>query len=51
MAFALLVVLALEAPEGGTALVLAKAGVVVIVEDEFAGKGSGPFSQAAYNRW
>ncbi len=39
MAFALLVVLAHEAPEGGTALVLAEAGVVVVVEDEFAGEG------------
>ncbi len=46
MAFALLVILAHEAPEGGAALVLAEAGVVVVVEDEFAGEGGGPFCRA-----
>jgi hypothetical protein len=46
LAFAFLVVLAHEAAEGGTALVLAEAGVVVMVEDEFARKGGGPFSRA-----
>jgi hypothetical protein len=46
VAFAFLVILAHEAAEGGAALVLAEASVVVVVEDEFAGEGGGPFSRA-----
>ncbi len=46
MAFALLVVLANEEPEGCAALVLAESGVVVVVEDEFAGEGGGPLRRA-----
>ena len=46
MAFAFLVVLAHEAAEGGAAFVLAEASVVVMVEDEFAGEGSGPLCRA-----
>ncbi len=36
VSFAFLVIFAHEAPEGGAAFVLVKAGVVVVVEDEFA---------------
>ncbi len=46
MAFALLVVFAHEAPEGGASFVQAEVGVVVGVEDELAGEGGSPFGRA-----
>jgi hypothetical protein len=46
VAFAFLVILAHAAAEGGAAFVLAEASVVVVVEDEFAGKGGSPFRRA-----
>ena len=46
VSLALLVILAHEAPEGGAAFVLVKAGIVVVVEDEFTGEGGSTFGRA-----
>jgi hypothetical protein len=46
VSFAFLVVFAHEASEGCTTLILVKASIVVVVEDEFAGEGGSTLGRA-----